>query len=298
MTYWLVKPLVWILCKLPLKWLHGIGRFLGAAVWAISKERRRIATINAKIIGAENPEKVARKSFDYTFMAYMENFYAHNITDEFFNKNVTVTGIENYHEVMRLNNNYTILAGGHFGTWGLFPCLFTKIGNCKLVTIGRASKNKAIDKIMAELRTFDNIAYLTHRGALEKLPHYMNEGYLLGVYLDHTATPKDCINVPFFGYKTPTIAGIYAMAARKNLPILPMFPRFKEEGGYEIIILPAIYPDKTLKAKARIEKLATDMNGIYEQIFSKYPEQWYLIHRRFKRVEEADGTLSDRVYRS
>ena len=297
MTYWLLKPIVLFLNNLPLGMLHQIGRLIAAATWRTSKERRRIATINAKIIGAEDPIKTARLSFDYTFMAYMETFYTHRITDRFIKEKVSVSGMENYRE-MREKYPDAIMAGGHFGTWAMLAYMFTKVTGSKVVTIGRATHNKALDRIMAELRTFDTVAYVMHRGAIDQLSLFMKEGYIPGAYLDHTAMPKDCVNVPFFGYKTPTIAGMYAMAARKNVPVLPVFGRFREDGGYEVMILPLVYPDKNLKPKERIEKLAADMNKVFEGVFSKYPEQWYLLHRRFKRVEEADGTLSDRVYRS
>ncbi len=296
MMYYLLKPIVWLLCHLPLGALHAIGKFLAMVVWHISKERRRIATINATIIGAENPKATARKSFDYTFMAYMETFYAHNVDDNFIKSKVTVTGLE-YYEEAKKNNIPIMLVGGHFGSWAMFAIIFAKLVDTKMVTIGRASHNEAIDKIMEDLRTFDRIGYLTHRGALEQLPQFLNNGYIPGVYLDHTATPKDCVNVDFYGYKAPTIAGMYAFATRKNISVLPMFLRFKDDNHYEIIITPLITPNKELKPKERIIDLATKVNKVYEKIFSKYPEQWYLIHRRFKRVEEADGTLSDRVYR-
>ena len=108
--------------------------------------------------------------------------------------------------------------------------------------------------------------------------------------------PKDCVNVPFFGYKTPTIAGIPAMCARKKMKILPFFAAFTNE-GYKVMIYPPIAPDVNLDPKKRIEKLAADINKTYEDVIKKYPDQWYLIHRRFKRVEVEDGTLSDCVYR-
>ncbi len=297
MMYYLAKPLVWLLCHLPLNVLHAIGKFLAMCVWHISKERRKVATINAKIIGAKEPEKVARKSFDYTFMAYMESFYAHNVDDKFIKERVTITGLEHFEEAKK-NNIPIMLVGGHFGAWAMFAIIFSKAVGVKIVTVGRASKNKALDRIMDELRTFDTVGYVTHRGALEQLPKYFEEGYVAGVYLDHTATDKDCVNVPFYGYKAPTIAGMYAIAARRKISIMPMFLRFCENGKYEIIITPLIHQNTSLKGKERIIKLATDVNKVYEQVFSKYPEQWYLIHRRFKRVEADDGTISDRVYRS
>lgn len=297
MMYYLVKPIVWLLSKIPLSVLHGIGRFLAMVVWAISKERRKVATINAKIVGASNPEKVARKSFDYTFMAYLETFYAHNVDDKFIKDRVTITGLEHFEEAKK-NNIPIMLVGGHFGSWAMFAIIFSKAVGVKIVTIGRASHNELIDNVVAKLRTFDTVGYVTHRGAIEQLPSYFEKGYIAGVYLDHTATEKDCVNVPFYGYKTPTIAGMYAIAARKKMSILPMFLRFCDNGKYEIIIKPLVHQDLSLKGKERIIKLATDVNKVYEEVFSMYPEQWYLIHRRFKRVEVEDGSISDSVYRS
>ena len=51
------------------------------------------------------------------------------------------------------------------------------------------------------------------------------------------------------------------------------------------------------KAKERIIKIAEDINKVYEEVFKEYPEQWYLIHRRFKRVELEDGTMSYHIYK-
>lgn len=293
--YWLLKPLLFLLNHLPLKALDAIGVFFGNLLWIISKDRRHVAVVNAKIIGVENPENIAKQSFKNTFKAYMEIFYAKRVDSEFVKKYVTIEGRQ-YFEDTRKNYKEYVLVGAHFGPWGMLANMVSVFFGCKVVTIGRASKNKSMERILDELRTSENIEYITHRGAIAKLTDYLADGYAPGVYLDHTATPKDCVNVDFFGYKTPTIAGIPAFAARKNRPILMFFGAYVEN-GYKIIIYPPIFPDKSLKPRERIEQTARDINKIYEDIFRKYPDQWYLIHRRFKRVEEEDGTISDRIYR-
>lgn len=293
--YWILKPFLLLLNHLPLKALDTIGVFLGSLIWILSADRRKVAAINAKIIGAEDPKKTAKESFKNAFKAYMETFYANRINEKFVEKYVMAEGSENFYTV-RENNKEYILAGAHFGPWSMFANIATLYYGFKVITIGRASKNKTIERVIEELRSSANVRYITHRGAIAQLSKFMEEGYIPGVYLDHTATPKDCVNVDFFGYKTPTIAGIPAFAAKKRIPII-MFFCIYEKNGYKIKIYPAIYPDETLKPKERIEKLAGDINKVYEDIFRKYPEQWYLIHRRFKRVEEPDGTISHSVYR-
>ena len=293
--YYILKPLVILLNHTPRKVLHGIAKFMAFSLWHLSKDRRHVAVTNAKILGAKDPYKTARKSFDYTFMAYLDIFYAHRIGDDYIKNHVTLEGRQIYDKVKNEDNKFVFI-GGHFGTWSLLATIVPQVLDTQVITIGRSTKNAALDKILDELRTFDRVKYVTHRGAMEKLSSYINEGCIPGVYIDHTATPKDCINVNFCGYKVPVIAGIPALCARKNYPIIFFFGLYD---GFDtkVILKGPVYPDKNLKPKERIIKIAEDINKVYEEVFKEYPEQWYLIHRRFKRVELEDGTMSDHIYK-
>lgn len=293
--YYILKPLVILLNHTPRKVLHGMAKFMAFCLWHLSKDRRHVAVTNAKILGAKDPYKTARKSFDYTFMAYLDIFYAHRIGDDYIKNHVTIEGRQIYDKVKNEDNKF-VFVGGHFGTWSLLATIVPQALDTQVITIGRSTKNAALDKILDELRTFDRVKYVTHRGAMEKLSSYINEGCIPGVYIDHTATAKDCINVDFCGYKVPVIAGIPALCARKNYPIVFFFGLY-DGLNTKVILKGPVYPDKTLKPKERIIKIAEDINKVYEEVFKQYPEQWYLIHRRFKRVELEDGTMSDHVYK-
>lgn len=292
--YILLKPVLFLLQHTPRCVLITAAKILGIALWYISSDRRYVAITNAKILGAKDVKKTAKQSFIYTFMAYVEIFFAHRVDDKFIKKYVEVEGLENYKEVRKKHENMAFL-GGHFGAWSLAGILANKCADLKLITIGRSTKNFAIDKILDELRTFEGVKYVTHRGAMEKLPEYMKEGYMPGVYIDHIAPEKDCINANFCGYKVPVIAGIPAMCVRKNYPVMFFFAKY-EGRKIRLIIKGPVYPDVTLKPKERILKLIEDINSVYEEQYRQYPEQWYLIHRRFKRVEQEDGTMSWHIY--
>lgn len=293
--YYILKPLVILLNHTPRKVLHGMAKFMAFCLWHLSKDRRHVAVTNAKILGAKDPYKTARKSFNYTFMAYLDIFYAHRIGDDYIKNHVTIEGRQIYEKVKNEDNKF-VFVGGHFGTWSLLATIVPQALDTQVITIGRSTKNAALDKILDELRTFDRVKYVTHRGAMEKLSSYINEGCIPGVYIDHTATAKDCINANFCGYKVPVIAGIPALCARKNYPIVFFFGLY-DGFNTKVILKGPVYPDKNLKPKERIIKIAEDINKVYEEVFKQYPEQWYLIHRRFKRVELEDGTMSNHVYK-
>ena len=295
MLYYILKPLIFILNHTPRKVLHGIAKFMAFCLWHISKDRRHVAITNAKILGAKDPVKTARQSFNYTFMAYIDIFYAHRVNEDYIKNHVTIEGREIYEKIKNEGGQFVFI-GGHFGTWSMLATIVPQVLDTQVITIGRSTKNKALDKILDELRTFERVKYVTHRGAMDKLSSYINEGYIPGVYIDHTATEKDCINANFCGYKVPVIAGIPALCARKNYPIVFFFGLY-EGMDTKVILKGPVYPDKSLKPKERIIKIAEDINKVYEEVFTKYPEQWYLIHRRFKRVELEDGTMSYHIYK-
>lgn len=295
MLYYILKPLIFILNHTPRKVLHGIAKFMAFCLWHISKDRRHVAITNAKILGAKDPVKTARQSFNYTFMAYVDIFYAHRVNEDYIKNHVTIEGREIYEKIKNEGGQFVFI-GGHFGTWSMLATIVPQALDTQVITIGRSTKNKALDKILDELRTFERVKYVTHRGAMDKLSSYINEGYIPGVYIDHTATEKDCINANFCGYKVPVIAGIPALCARKNYPIVFFFGLY-EGMDTKVILKGPVYPDKSLKPKERIIKIAEDINKVYEEVFTKYPEQWYLIHRRFKRVELEDGTMSYHIYK-
>ncbi|MDY5051737.1 MAG: hypothetical protein SPF17_09965, partial [Candidatus Mucispirillum faecigallinarum] len=212
--YYILKPLVIILNHTPRKVLHGIAKFMAFCLWHISKDRRHVAITNAKILGAKDPVKTARQSFNYTFMAYIDIFYAHRVNEDYIKNHVTIEGREIYEKIKNEGSQFVFI-GGHFGTWSMLATIVPQALDTQVITIGRSTKNKALDKILDELRTFERVKYVTHRGAMDKLSSYINEGYIPGVYIDHTATEKDCINANFCGYKVPVIAGIPALCARK-----------------------------------------------------------------------------------
>lgn len=295
MLYYILKPLIFILNHTPRKVLHGIAKFMAFCLWHISKDRRHVAIANAKILGAKDPVKTARQSFNYTFMAYIDIFYAHRVNEDYIKNHVTIEGREIYEKIKNEGGQFVFI-GGHFGTWSMLATIVPQALDTQVITIGRSTKNKALDKILDELRTFERVKYVTHRGAIDKLSSYINEGYIPGVYIDHTATEKDCINANFCGYKVPVIAGIPALCARKNYPIVFFFGLY-EGMDTKVILKGPVYPDKSLKPKERIIKIAEDINKVYEEVFTTYPEQWYLIHRRFKRVELEDGTMSYHIYK-
>ncbi len=278
-----------------MSFVQTIGKCVGNLAWVLLKDRRRVAIINAGIIGVADPVKTAKESFRQTFMSYLETAYIHKVDQKFIDRYVTCEGKEHYDKLIADGQKY-IFVSAHIGSWDLNAAVTSTAYKFKALIVGRENNSQAINKIIENKRTSGNIVYVHQQGYLEMLAKYEKEGYVSGSLLDHSTTQSDSLIAPFFNLRVPTLAGVAAVCARKKIPMLPCY-LIRKEHGFHIVTHAPIYPNPDLKPKERILDILVRMNQEYETIIKKYPEQWYLLHRRFKKVEEPDGTISHRIYR-
>jgi len=265
------------------------GRFLGLVAYYLLPSRRKVAIKNAEIIGAATPKRIAKESFKNSFSAFLEIFHTKKIDKNFIENNVEIDS-DTEKKITEFNKKYSsyFVAGAHLGSWELVAKIFSLKYNKHVCIVGRRIKNKDIDNLIRKFRGDENITYLNHRNVAFEIAKIANQNTVIGTLLDHSALGKDAIYVDFFGYKASFIAGIPILSVKKNIPIIPIFCIRKNNEKLKFICYDPILPDKTLKPKDRILDLAKKINIVYEDIIKKYPDQWYLIHKRIKRVKK-DG---------
>jgi len=232
---------------------------------------------------------VVKSSFRHSFATYAESLYSHRIDEKFLES----IELENPHNVVV--DRAVFIVSGHIGCWELAPNAIVHKMNTKGAIIGRRLKNDKLDAFITQQRTGENIAYLHHRNIADRIPHILEDGYSIGALLDHSATLRDSMFVPFFGLSTTFIKGLPMIAVRKDVPFLPAF-LIRTEKSFKLVVYPMIYPDKSLKPKERIYDMALRTNQVYEDIIRKYPDQWYLIHKRFKKTLDKDGNVTECSY--
>jgi len=271
--------------------LRKTGMFIGSAFHFFSRKRRKVALKNAMLIGAENPEDVVRSSFRNNFATFAESFYTKRIDQKFIDE----IEIEDNSGVDISSFSPFFMLTAHIGAWELSAYIVSMIYKLKITIIGRRLKSEKLDDFVVQQRTNEYVSYLHHRNIADKLGGVIDSKESVGALLDHGATLRDSFFVPFFGLNTTFIKGIPMLAARKNVPVICAFV-IRTEKGYKLICYPVIRPDETLKPKERIHKIAEDINRTYEDIIRKYPDQWYLMHKRFKKYMNEKGEIIDSFY--
>lgn len=289
--YILIRIVFFFANRLSFMTLRSLGMSFGSLVYRLSGKRRRIAEKNCAVVGCEDCDTVVKSSFRHNFATYAESLYTHRIDKDFLNNIET----ENPHNVVIDTKKSYFLVSAHIGCWEMVPNVMSSKLGIKGAAIARKLKNEKLDDFLVSQRVSENVIYLHHRNIADKIPELLDNGVTVGALLDHSATTRDSMFVPLFGISTTFIKGIPLISARRNTPILPTF-LIRTEKGFKMVLYPIIEPNKELKPKDRIFDVAVQINMVYEDIIRKYPDQWYLLHKRFKKTMDENGNITDSFY--
>lgn len=288
----MIRLLYLLFGKKDLFTLRKIGDRIGGFLWHFLPYRRKIAIINARIVGADDPEKCAKESFRQTFMSYMESFCIDKVDQEFIDKHIDIKVRGGMPEIIKGE----IIVSAHYGCWELAAPILAVLSPLRIGLLAKRIKDPKVDYFVKMRRNFpDKMVYIHHRNCLDKINKLLDENAHIAALLDHTSHSKDSIYVPFFGMKTSFNKGLVLIAVRKNIPIRPTF-LIRTEKGAELLFLEQLVPDETLKPKERVYDLAIRINEAFEEVIREKPEQWYLVHKRFKRIEDENGKIVRGVY--
>ncbi|ADR18421.1 lysophospholipid acyltransferase family protein [Calditerrivibrio nitroreducens] len=291
----LIKIIVFLLTRCNLKTLHMIGSVLGITTYYLLPGRRRIARKNLRIALGENfNEKILKESFKNSFKSMMEIFYTNRIDELFIAKNIRLNDLTYIKEALEKCKPIFLITG-HIGSWEFLPAVYSSITKGKIAIVGKSTRSKKIDDILHRLRTGENIHFISHSNAIVSIQRFFKKGIPVGALLDQGGLEKNCFFIDFFGIKTTFVKGLPIYASKIGALILIGF-LIREDDKYTIKIYPPIEPDERLDHGTAAEKLAYQINQIYEDIIRKYPEQWFTLNKRFKRVLENENGKIGSIY--
>jgi len=119
--------------------------------------------------------------------------------------------------------------------------------------------------------------------AIKKSFVWLKKKGLLWLALDQDARKGD-VGVEFFGVKAATPQGPAVLATKTGATVLPMYVKRRGWMKHEVIIWPSIAMVNTGDKEADKYTNLKKMNEITEKMILDNPEEWWWIHRRWKRA--------------
>jgi Kdo2-lipid IVA lauroyltransferase/acyltransferase len=271
----LVFGLMWLARFLPSRILARIGDGVGAVLFWLIPERRRVTRINlAKCFPektAVEREQLARAHFRAFCRAFVDQGILWWSPRERIEALVSIEGAENLKGLTR-----AIVFAPHFV--GFEATLIRLTLDWPLAGMYSRQKDPVFDARLVASRTrFGGKAYPRQAGIWPALREIKaGSPYFYLPDLDYGRSRA--VFVPFFGVPAATVTGLAFLARVTGAAVVPCVARMLPEGGYHARLYPAWrdFPSGDELADAR------RVMAFVEERVREMPEQYFWLHKRFK----------------
>ena len=275
-----VLAILWVLHFLPRRVLSLFGHILGLLFFLLSKERRRVVTINLKLcfpnLSVRERNTLRLKHFIALGRAIADSSIAWWSKASSIRSLATIKGKKYLNEALR--EGPVIVLAPHFVGLEVLGIRLSLEENAQSMYSNQ--KDPVLNQFLISRRTrFRNIQLISRQDGIKNVVRALKARLPLFFLPDMDLGARDAVFVPFFGVIAATVDAVPRLAALTNAKIIPVtIQQFKSNKPYEIEFFPAWdnYPSNDFKADTII------MNKFIEEQVHKMPEQYYWVHKRFK----------------
>lgn len=276
----LALALIRMTVALPHRLRLAIGRGAGRLAMRVMSKRRAIARRNLSLCFPEwsGPQRRAALGahFESLGMGLVELAMAAWCPDQQVRDLVEVKGAGNLEQALGKGRG-VIAMSGHFPALE-FTARAVDFRPPGLVAVYRPGGNAVFAYLVNQARlkpTSNTLSKYDVRGMVKAL----RSGAVLWYAGDQMTDAKSAVLAPFFGEPAMTGTALGRLARISGSPVVPWFTRRLPDGRYQVELLPAL---EGLGGDSPQEE-AERVNALIERQVRKAPEQYYWIHRRFKR---------------
>jgi KDO2-lipid IV(A) lauroyltransferase len=273
----LALALLWLCHWLPLRWLAGLGRLFGGALYLFGRERRHVALTNLRLCFPQLPPaeraRLARRHFAAFGRSFLERGLLWWASAARIRRIVRIEGREH---LDALRDRPVILLVPHFVGLDMgWTRLTLELG---MVSIYANQKNLLFNSALHQGRLrFGNSLLLSRQEGTRRAIKAMKQGQPFYYLPDMDYGQRDTIFVPFFGVPAATITGLSRLARMAGAAVVPVLTRMQDDGYVVSLGAPwDDYPGASIEADTR------RMNAFIEAEVLKMPEQYFWLHKRFK----------------
>jgi KDO2-lipid IV(A) lauroyltransferase len=193
-----------------------------------------------------------------------------------------IYGANNMSEALKAGNG-AILVSAHLGNWEMVPLLVPLYFDTPVVGVARKLPFEFINNLIVNLRTRFGCKVIDKEEALPQMRKALRQGAILGIMIDQGTRSSESVGITFFGHKVRATPAASLLALRCKSPVVPVFCVRDADGRLSIIIEPPLKLTRTRDLRADLKVNTQIMTDVVERAVSKYPEQWFWVHKRWKK---------------
>jgi KDO2-lipid IV(A) lauroyltransferase len=275
----LTRAVLRALALLPYGLVARLGVALGSVLYLVPGKRKHILRTNLKLCFPELSERqrnhLARATLQHVIRSYLERGFQWYGSPEALSRLVQVES------AIPLEDQYetpTIFLAFHFSAIEA-TCVHYSITR-PVASVYTPMSDKVTEAISKEQRSRFGTELIARHGSARDILKVLKTGKPVMLAADMDFGLRDSVFVPFFGVQACTLTAVSRLARLSGARVVPFVSEvLPDYQGYKLNIFPPLqdFPTRDLHADA----LA--MNQFLEARIREAPDQYYWVHRRFKR---------------
>lgn len=276
-----------MLALLPYGLVARLGEALGSLLYRLPSKRKSILRINLRLCFPEKSDAdrhdLGRSTFRHVIRSYLER------GTQWFGSAAKLKRLVELDSAIALQDKYeqpTIFLGFHFAAIEA-TCMYYSILH-PVASIYTPMSDTVTETISLRQRERFGTDMIPRHGSAREILKILKSGKPIMLAADMDFGLRDSVFVPFFGVQACTLTAVSRLAQLSGARVVPfvadVLPNYR---GYKLNILE---PLKDFPCgDARTDALR--MNQFLEARIRLAPDQYYWVHRRFKRRPEGEAPV-------
>ncbi len=270
----------------PIKIIQSLGKSIGMLLYCIPSNRKDIAKKNIQLcfpdLNNEEQSKLVKDHFISLGIGFFEVCIARWKSDQNLAKVTQIEGLDILQKAV-MKDSGVVLLSAHFTMLEISAFIGREIiapGMPEMVGMYRVGSNPIINRFFrnARLKSVDS---LVTKFEVKDLIKALKAKKIVWYASDQNFIGKNSVNVSFFGQDAPTTTAICRFVEMTGCTVLPYFPKRLENGDYVL----TVYPEMNNEDCKNPEKFLQRFYDCLESHVMDKKEQYYWVHRRFKKQE-------------
>lgn len=264
---------------MPYRLVAKTGEAIGSLLYHIPSKRRHILQTNLRLCFPEKSsaerDDLARNTMRHVIRSYVERGYQWFASAEKISRLVT---IESAIELADSYDQPTIFLAFHFA--GIEAGCVSYSTRHPVASVYTPMSSEMTHQIALEQRARFGVEMISRNGSAREILKVLKTGKPVMLAADMDFGLRDSVFVPFFGVPACTLTSVSRLAAVSGARVVPFVTEvLPDYQGYRLRLFEPLdnYPSKDMAADA------LRMNQFLETQIRRLPDQYYWVHRRFKR---------------
>jgi len=174
-----------------------------------------------------------------------------------------------------------ILATAHFGSWESARVMPLK--GVPLCVVTKKQRNNKFDDYTNQIRMRNGLFVIDMRRGLRDLIHHLNNNRVVAILMDQNAGSSG-LPMNFLGFPASHWKGVAKLSLRYKVPIVAGFAPRYDDGQIVFRFFPMILHEELDDKEENYPVVLQELDDILEALIHEYPEQWFWVHKRWKKT--------------